>query len=278
MKIVELCAPLVIAIASGGLAVPLPCIGPGDVDADSDVDSLDWRLIAPCLAGADQPSPPAGCALENFQYADVERDGDVDLHDAAEFQNVYGDTYFDYGPWLEDKEAERVALKFADGLRAPLKQYEHVHLDLMTIRAEFPEYEDFVFRGLFPADELLVFPADGGRGAALEELARYYQASMWCRHDVCKLTFCDQLNVRGMVAIAEELPEVEYASPNYYIIYGFCPSGSLEVEMPYDCLTYNFWCCDDSWCWRNLAFETSESSEILSIVVSHPYDCVPDCP
>jgi len=235
--------------------------------------------MAPCFSGAGVPTPAAGCTLETFDYADVDRDGDVDLRDAAAFQNVYADDYFDYGQYLQDKEAERVALTFAQGLTAPLELYEQAHLDLTTIRKEFPEYEDFVFRGGFPYDQLVVGLADGKGTDALQEFARYYQATIWClRYDVCELTFCDQLNMEGMVDVAEKVPGVEYAHPNYYGEPLSCPSGSLWVEMPYYDLVYDFSCSDDTCCWRNLAFEMSESSEIKSITVSHPYGCEPDCP
>ncbi len=278
MHIVGLYAQLMSALVSGVLSAPLPCIGPGDVDADSDVDAVDWSLMAPCLAGADVLTPPLACELYDFEYADVQRDGDVDLRDVAEFQNVYTDTYFDYGPWLEDKEAEKVALDFSEELRAPLTLYERARQDLLTIRAEFPEFEDIVYRGLLHPQRMAVWPVDGKWTDVLRELARYYQAYVGCRNGWCVLSFCDQLNMQLMAAIWEALPEVDHAQPSHYIGMPKCPKASLWIETPFNKLTYNFWCCDDSWCWRNLAFEMSESSEILSIIVSHPYECVPDCP
>jgi hypothetical protein len=266
-------------ITSAVLVAPLPCVGPGDVDASSLVDAADWALLAPCMNGANQSEPPPGCALETFEYADVEFDGDVDLRDAAAFQNVYLDDYFDYGPYLEDKEAERVALDFTDELKAPVALYERVRQDLLTIREEFPEYEEYTYNGSGNARRLIVSPVDGAWSSVLDELVRYYQAEVLrCGRGWCGLSFCDQLNMPVMAALWEELPEVDYATPSYYLYPASCPSGSLWIEMPYHKLIYDFSCCDDTWCWRTLSFEMSESSEILSIIVSHPYGCEPDCP
>jgi len=265
-------------LASAVLLAPLPCVGPGDVDANSVVDASDWALMAPCFTGAGVATAPVGCALETFEYADVERDGDVDLRDAAAFQNVYTDDYFDYGPYLEDKEAERIAIDFTDELKAPLPLYERVRRDLLTIRAEFPEYEDWVYQGAYDARRLIVSPVDGEWGSALEELARYYQARVLrCGDGWCGLSFCDQLNIEVMAALWEELPEVDYATPSYYLYPASSKGGWLWVEKSFDHLIYDFTCGDAS-CWRTLAFQMSESSEILSITVSHPYGCEPDCP
>jgi len=284
MHKLELYAPLMIALVSGVLSTALPCIGPGDVDADSDVDAVDWSLMAPCLAGADHVSPPSSCTLENFEYADVERDGDVDLRDVAEFQNVYTDTYFDYGPWLEDKEAERVALSLSGELKAPLATYERAHRDLLAIRAKYPKFKSIVYRGRLAPRYLGVLPVDRHWGDVLQEMARYYQAEVkCCCGNPCgrtqwTLTFCGQLNMELMAARWEQLPEVEHAEPSGYYIIPECPHTNLLVDMPEHLLAYSFSCCDNSSCWRRWTIELDESNEIVFVTVCGPEQCVADCP
>ncbi|HLA84161.1 MAG TPA: hypothetical protein VJL29_05160, partial [Thermoguttaceae bacterium] len=51
----------------------------GDFDDDGDVDFEDYALLAPCIAGPNQPTTPA-CRM-----CDGDLDGDVDLNDVAEF-------------------------------------------------------------------------------------------------------------------------------------------------------------------------------------------------
>ena len=60
----------------------------GDFDQDTDVDVDDWTAFHSCLAGPDQTpagADPALCAA----IFDVDDDGDVDLRDAAHFQQLF---------------------------------------------------------------------------------------------------------------------------------------------------------------------------------------------
>ena len=200
----------------------------------------------------------------------------VDLRDLAEFQNVYTDTYFVYGPWLEDKEAAHIAIELSGALRTPVRLFERIHRDLLTIRANFPEFENVVYDGPPNPRRLNVRPVDGEWGDVLQELARYYRADVECSGSYCTVVFCDQLNMELMAALWERFPQVEDAETTGHFHFPSCPRSGLWVEISYGTLIYNFWCCSS--CWRYLAFEMSESNQILSIVVSHPYDCVPDCP
>lgn len=62
---------------------------PGDLDFDSDVDMTDVDIFALCLAGPGVSEPPAGCDPAAFLNADLTRDGDVDVHDAAVLQRQF---------------------------------------------------------------------------------------------------------------------------------------------------------------------------------------------
>ncbi len=62
---------------------------PGDADLDRDVDLFDHEWFAYCMNGPATPAPaPAECAR-----IDLNTDTDVDLHDFASFQNLFGVSY-----------------------------------------------------------------------------------------------------------------------------------------------------------------------------------------
>lgn len=60
----------------------------GDIDGDCQVTAADFVLIAGCLAGPDVHTPPPGCDPQHFDSSDLDEDGDVDLRDFAEFQQL----------------------------------------------------------------------------------------------------------------------------------------------------------------------------------------------
>ncbi len=62
----------------------------GDFDADGDVDLDDYAIFADCMSGPGVHTPPADCAQEQFDQADLEgTDADVDLADFTIFQNAF---------------------------------------------------------------------------------------------------------------------------------------------------------------------------------------------
>lgn len=71
----------------------------GDYDGDVDVDATDYGLVfQQCLAGPGVSTPPGGCTAEQFGWADLDDDNDVDLDDFREFQLFFtgpgpGETY-----------------------------------------------------------------------------------------------------------------------------------------------------------------------------------------
>ena len=279
MHIVGMYAQLMGTLVSAVILAPLPCIGPGDVDADSDVDAVDWNLMAPCLGGADVSTPPPGCGLDDFEYADVERDGDVDLRDAAEFQNVYTDTYFDYGPWLEDKDAARIAIDLSREFIAPIALYDRIHLELLNIRAAYPEVEDVRYHGRYVPRILVVrFEDFAVSYDAFEELDRFYQivditSRSYFDWTVWVITYCDELNVYLVADQYEQLESVMYAAPDSYVS-GGCVTR-LWVDMSEKLVRYYFRLCEPS-CAHYWLFETDEAGNILSVPCSGT--CPGECP
>ena len=54
-----------------------------DYDNDGDVSAADVLGFTSCLSGPDIETPPPGCTANEFLLADLDDDGDTDMHDAA---------------------------------------------------------------------------------------------------------------------------------------------------------------------------------------------------
>ena len=69
---------------------PLLPLLPGDIDTDGDVDADDLLRLAPLLAGPSLTALPPGADAGDFQVADQDADGDVDLRDFSVIQQHIG--------------------------------------------------------------------------------------------------------------------------------------------------------------------------------------------
>lgn len=61
-----------------------PSVCVADVNCDGITDESDYAAFVPCLAGPGSP------VVEDCEFADVDGDGDADLHDAAAFFALFG--------------------------------------------------------------------------------------------------------------------------------------------------------------------------------------------
>jgi hypothetical protein len=63
-----------------------PSIARGDLNGDCAIDLADFALYAACIAGPGVSTPPPTCTAEQFERADWDQDGDVDLADFPTMQ------------------------------------------------------------------------------------------------------------------------------------------------------------------------------------------------
>ncbi|MCP4592605.1 MAG: DUF1566 domain-containing protein [bacterium] len=62
----------------------------GDFNCDGAIDLDDYAIFSSALAGPQVTTPPGGSTLDEFTKADMDSDGDVDLLDLGDFQNLFG--------------------------------------------------------------------------------------------------------------------------------------------------------------------------------------------
>ncbi len=194
------------------------CFGPGDINADSQVNAGDWLAFETCLAGPGVTIPPPGCDPEQFGRADLTGDGDVDLADTAALATRMGQTYFDYGPHRDNLEAEMLAMDLRQALRAKETDYQRIQRDLALIRAQYAQLKDVIDDTDWVPKQLMLKLVAGQPTAGYQALNRFYQV---VREEVYSwgivLTFCDNLNAEVLALEYAALPEVQWADPNHLI-------------------------------------------------------------
>ena len=71
----------------------LPCTAtPGDLNCDGECDVGDLAAQAACMHGPDVMAPPAACSPVEFDRADLDGDGDVDVLDVGVLMPLAGET------------------------------------------------------------------------------------------------------------------------------------------------------------------------------------------
>jgi hypothetical protein len=213
-RLFALCLAALLFIALPTYADP-PCYGPGDVNADTSVDAGDLDAFVTCMPGPDVLAPPPGCNPETFARADLDPDGDVDLHDFAALMPLVGHEYFDYGPQRDNLEAEMLAMDVSGRLRAPDAQYDRILRDLALIRAAYPALETVIDDTDWVPRQLLVGLNE------TEPLDDYYALNDYylleseeIHYSFRLLTFCENLNAPVLGDIYAALPAVEWAEAN----------------------------------------------------------------
>lgn len=242
MRQTRTCWAFVVPLIGAASVEAQVCYGPGDLDGDSTAGAADFAMISGCFGGVDVEGPPAGCAPAAFIEADLDADGDVDLHDYSLFTLAFGEEYFDYAPYREDEEAEWLAIVLSGELRAPDEEYERIHRDLALIRAEYPQLSTVVDSPDYHPKKLGVWLIEGMAREGYDALNRFFQVVSDRTFDIVPgyqvLTFCGSINARALEQIYEDLPEVEDAYPQWFINLG--APRDIDVTRMDDVYIYTF--------------------------------------
>lgn len=276
-----------LAVPCSVVASDRHCLGPGDINADHLVDLTDHSLFADCVAGP-APQPELLCLFEHRDSFDFDHDGDVDLADVALFAQKFDNIYFDYGAHREDKEAEHLALKLTDALRAPDVEYERIHRDLALMREEYTELLEVFDSGQPPDNGLFVRLFTNDDRDEFDALNEFYLFTWDEQYTIVEglhyLEFCDVLNPYPLGGIYAALSEVKYAYSNGVGCIPPCCWTRIVVERFLDVFSYDFSfyyapptdpeniCA----CWRNRVIETDNAGKVVQ--VSCEDGCLPECP
>ena len=203
---------IVLAGLASNSAAQQGCAGDGDTNGDGIVDPLDVGFVL-ARFGCQVGSGDASCDM-----ADANDSGVVDPLDSGFVAARFGSTYLSYGPQRDNVEAEMLAMELTGEIRAPDFEYDRILGDLALIRAEFPELITVIDDTDYVPDQLLVGVDDTGSIDDYEALNEFLlvvdeQVESWGRI----LTFCDNLNAVAAAAEYNEVSEVEWAEPNYFI-------------------------------------------------------------
>jgi hypothetical protein len=188
---------------------------PSDVNGDCSVNVLDLIELLLCFG---QP------ALPPCDTADIVVDGTVNVLDLIELLLNFGQPcLFDYGPPLDDPEAEQIGLEMlgAGGpLLVPQAVYDRIDLDLDLIRASEPALGPETHSAAWLPNEMLVkvltgFPLDDYQclNAFYQVIDEEFLFSSG-GGDWYVLTFAGNLNVPALAVEYAALAEIEFAEPN----------------------------------------------------------------
>jgi hypothetical protein len=259
-------------------------LGPGDLDADHVVGLSDFQWLFACMGG---PTPIMAytCPPEIADSADTDFDGDRDLADFAAIANRFGQTFFDFGPERQDKEAEYHAISLAGQLRAPDEEYDRISRDLRLIRdahADLIDVRDHriaLLNGLFVR---LQSSEDHNEIDLLNEHYVYTSRNIYW-NELFYIQYCDVLYPTVLGAIYEQSDQVEYTHGDGFGCIPPCCWNQVEVAVEGTTFTYDFsfyYDPSDSFvscgCRRTRVIKVDEAGTISQ--VSCEDSCLPDCP
>ena len=178
-----------------------------DLDDDGAVGVSDLLI----LLGAWGPCPDCS--------ADLDGNGSVGVSDFLALLGGWGPTVFDFGPPLDDPEAEQIALEMlgpSGPLRPDLADYERIITDQALIRVADKRLLDQTHSPVWVANQMIVEREEGEPQQDYLCLNEFYQVtneshlfSNWY-----VLTFADDLNIPALTSIYMEAASVLFAEPN----------------------------------------------------------------
>jgi len=214
--------------------------------------------------------------------ADFDGNGSVGVSDLLVLLGDWGPTVFDFGPPLDDPEAEQIALEMlgpSGALRPAMEDYQRIDTDLDLIRAEVPDLVGQSHSPAWVANQMIVQLIKGEPEQEYLCLNEFYQltSEVHLSANWYVLTFADDLNILALVGIYTEAPSVNFAEPN-----GIIGGQNFWVPTPLNDGVWR-WDIDDGWsdcpdgcdCHRVYVIETDAKGnvEIISIEEFGPRWC-----
>ncbi len=243
------------------------CVGDGDVTGDGSVTLDDYEAFFTCMDGPGVLPHPAECNPTTLSRCDFDLDSDVDLDDASKFLKLFQAQYLPYGPHLENREAEMLAMTLANSRRAPLDIYQRIQSDLAAIRIAYPQLVTVIDDPDYATNQLLVGLQSGQPLDEYYALNDYYLVQSEEDHTFFRLLeFCDNINALVVAEDYAALDAIAYAEPNWLI--GI--DDFITVEAAGDIYTYDiddgFWDCFDGCdCHRVYQFEVDGNALVTLI-------------
>lgn len=154
--------------------------------------------------------------------ADFDGDGSVGVKDLLVLLGGWGPTVFDFGPTLDNAEAEQIALEMLGSsgpLRPELADYERIITDQALIRVADKRLLDQTHSPAWVANQMIVQREKGDPQQDYLCLNEFYQvtdeSNLFSNWYV--LTFADDLNIPALSIIYTEAASVLVAEPNWWI-------------------------------------------------------------
>ncbi len=148
--------------------------------------------------------------------ADLDSDDVVGPADLAILLGNWGPCTFQYGPPLDNAEAEQIALEMlgpGGPLLPVLEDYLRIDRDLALIRTGYPILENVLHTGLWQPANLNVELADQGPGEQYLCLNSFYQPEVDpSSNNRVLLIFLRNLNMPALAQIYEQAPSVVWAT------------------------------------------------------------------